>query len=165
MPFPIMALVQAFGPQALELLGGQMGTVPGAPPPPALPQQPTPSKFNLGIKEGMNIQPRNELPGGGFGLGLGGDPMAEKSFLSPGSNTHMKDIALGGPPGGNVFDHGGGAGGDVAGGMSALEKLGMGAKVGETLMPKAPPPPALPGGGRFDMENTLMQWLQSMGRR
>jgi hypothetical protein len=191
-----MALIQAFGPQALEMLSGQMA---GGPSPGQTGPNPNagPSKFSLGIKEGMNI-PNNEAPGGGFGLGLksvglgaggaggaggtGGWP-DDPDWIGPpepfgGDITVTGDMPFDdtfgrvpgpGGEGGGGGDGGGGGGGDgggkPGGGLPPwFEKLAAGAQVGEALGQKAPPPPALPNA-QFDMENSLMQWLQSIGRR
>lgn len=46
-----------------------------------------------------------------------------------------------------------------------MEKLGKGLEVGEAFQQKPPDPPRLPGGGRFDHRNSVLEFLQMMGRR
>lgn len=177
-------LVKTFGPQILEMLSGQnSGPSPGqtGPNPNA-----GPTKFNMGIKDGMNI-PNNKAPGGGFGLGMdsmglgaptkgtGGWPADDPDWIGPPQQFGGDITVTGeepfepppwvGPPQPGVEGTEGGGGGGPGGLPPWFEKLAAGAQVGEALGQKAPPPPSLPGGGRFDAQNSLLQWLQSMGRR
>lgn len=133
-----------------------------------------PSKFQMGLSESMGIPaPTKGVPSREDMDPMGSPPIggtgeitvnAPAPFIGPGFTPGESGEIM--PSGGEApGGPGGGGGGPGGGGLPPwFQKLGMGAQVGESLGQKAPPPPSLPGGGRFDMQNSLPQWLQIMMR-
>lgn len=168
-----MALLLQHGPEALKMIGGLLGNgvTSGSG---ALPQQ---SKFQLGIEESMGRPnpntkgfdlgghggPAYNNQGGGFGLGL-------KSGALPVGGTGEITVTADAPQNQSTgIDPDAGPGrtgkGGVAGMPPWMDKLMGGLQVGEALRPEQVRPPSLPGGGRFDHENSVLKFLQMMGRR
>jgi hypothetical protein len=169
---PLINLALKYGPAIMESLSGNVSSAGGV-----LPQNK--SKFGLSIENSMNN------PNRGFSLGLkdGTMPASGETLPvftgettvtgeSPVSGTLLAPGAKGEGSGAGIFDGGAGSGGDGGGGPGGgglppwMDKLNAGMKVGEALRPQMPRPPSLPGGGRgFDPSSSILQFLQSIGRR
>jgi hypothetical protein len=112
-------------------------------------------KLAGGVSSGGGVMPQSQP--GKFQLDIENSMARDPS--APLGAGMLKGVSLGG-------ESGPGDDGKPGGGLPPwMDKLGAGLQVGEALRPQMPRPPSLPGGGRFGQENSLLKYLQMMGRR